>query len=107
MEILPGPYEILELGDEETLITRVVTWDVGEVEIHPAYKPEGKWITALRIKVPETDKEYFPFWWDITSQTLLAQLVPHLELAGFERKTYRITKHGVAPRARFSLEVTY
>lgn len=107
MDILPGPYEILELDDGGILTTRVVNWQVGKVEIHPSYKPEGKMIYALRIDVPEQDKEYFPFYWDITSQTLLAQLVPHLEQPGFERKTYRITKHGVAPRARFSLEVTY
>lgn len=106
METLPGPFEILELGDGETLTTRVLKWRVGEVEIHPAYKPEGKMIMALRIEVPEVDKEFFPYYWDITSQTLLAQLVPHLEQPGFERKTFRITKHGMAPRARFSLEVS-
>ena len=106
METLPGPFEIFELGDGDTLTTRVLKWQVGEVEIHPAYKPEGKMIMALRIEVPEEDKEFFPYYWDITSQTLLAQLVPHLEQPGFERKTFRITKHGVAPRARFSLEVS-
>ena len=106
MDRLEGPFEILELGDKETLTTRIMRWQIGEVEIHPAYKPEGKWIKALRIHVPETDKQYFPWYWDVTSQTLLAQLVPYLERPGYELRTYKITKHGVAPRARFTLEVS-
>lgn len=105
METLPGPYEILELEDRETLVTRVSKWEVGEVKIHPAYKPEGKMVTALRIHVPQADKEYFPFYWDITSQTLAAQMLPFLEQPHYEVKKYIITKHGVAPRARFTLEV--
>lgn len=105
MEKLPGPYEILELEDEGTLTTKIENWQAGEVEIHPAYKPEGKFITALRIHVPKTDKDYFPFYWDITSQTLVAQLLPYLEQPGWGQRTYTITKHGVAPRARFTLVV--
>lgn len=105
MDRLEGPYEILELDDGESLKTRIEKWEIGEVKIHPAYKPEGKFIKALRIHVLKQDKAYFPFYWDVTSQTLLAQLVPYLEQPHFELKTYIITKHGVAPRARFTLEV--
>lgn len=105
MEALPGPYEILELEDEGTLTTKISKWETGQVEIHPAYKPEGKFIKALRIHVPEADKEYFPFYWDVTSQTLVAQLIPYLEQPGYAQRTYIITKHGVAPRARFTLVV--
>ena len=105
MELLPGPYELLELEDGGALSTRISNWELGEVTIHPAYKPEGKQVTTLRIHVPQTDKEFFPFYWDVTSQTLIAQLVPHLEQPHFELKTYIIIKHGVAPSARFTLEV--
>jgi len=105
MEKLEGPYEILELEDEQTLTTKISHWAIGEVLIHPAYKPDGKFIKALRIHVPEADKEYFPFYWDATSQTLIAQLLPYLEQPGYAQRTYTITKHGVAPRARFTLIV--
>lgn len=105
MNTLEGPYEILELEDGETLTTKISNWSIGEVEIHPAYKPGGKFIKALRIHVPEADKEFFPFYWDVTSQTLLAQLTPYLEQPGYGQRTYAITKHGVAPKARFSLTV--
>jgi hypothetical protein len=105
MEPLPGPYEILELDDGGVLTTKISDWSIGQVEIHPAYKPEGKFIKALRIHVPEVDKTYFPFYWDVTSQTLLAQLQPYLEQPGYAQRTFTITKHGVAPRARFTLAV--
>ena len=105
-EKLQGPFEILELDDGETLVTKILRWEIGEVTIHPAYKPEGKEILALRIHVPRESKEYFPWWWDITSQTLVAQLTPYLRRPGFEAKTYTITKHGIAPRARFTLGVS-
>lgn len=105
METLPGPYEIFELSDGQTHTTRIESWKVGEVEIHPANKPEGKIIIAMRIHVPQSYKDYFPFYWDITSSTLIAQLMPFLEAEGYAQKTYTITKHGIAPRARFSLTV--
>ena len=105
METLPGPYEVLELEDEGILTTKISSFSVGEVLIHPAYKPDGKLIKALRIHVPEADKEYFPFYWDVTSQTLIAQLLPYLEQPGYAQRTYEITKHGVAPKARFTLTV--
>jgi hypothetical protein len=104
-ETLPGPYEILELEDGETLDTKVLRWELGEVTIHPAAQPAGKLILALRIHVPETSKEYFPFYWDVTSQTLIAQIMPFLRAPGFREKLYSITKHGVAPRARFTLVI--
>lgn len=105
MAKLEGPYEILELEDGGILETRVEKWEEGEVEIHPGYRPEGKLITAIRIHVPKDRKEFFPWYWDITSQTLVAQIRPFLEAPGYERKTFKITKHGVPPRARFTLEV--
>ena len=105
MERLPGPYELLDLPDGGILETKIIRWDEGEVEIHPGYKPEVKVVTAIRIHVPAEMKDFFPYYWDITSQTLVAQIRPYLEMPGFEGKMFKITKHGVAPRARFTLEV--
>ncbi len=105
MPPLPGPYEIFELSDGQTHTTKVESWELGDVKIHPDYKPEGKIIQALRIHVPQSYKDFFPFYYDITSLTLIAQLMPFLETEGYGQKTYTITKHGVAPRARFSMTV--
>lgn len=105
MGTLPGPYELLDLEDEETLTTKIESFDAGEVKIETKRKPEGKFVNTLRVHVPQHSKDYFPFYWDITSQTLIAQLMPFLEQPGYAQKTYTITKHGVAPRARFTLIV--
>lgn len=105
MAKLEGPYELLDLPDGGILETKITGYDVGEMDIHPGYSDLIKQITGLRIHVPPEMKDYFPYYWDITSQTLVAQLLPYLEKTGYGAKTFKITKHGVAPRARFTLEV--
>ena len=103
---LPGPYEILELADRESIDLRVVSWERGTMEIHPKYPgaPEVKEIPVLRVHVPVAVKALAPHYYDITAKTLQAQLLPLLLERGFERWTYRVTAFGVAPRKRFSLE---
>jgi len=53
----------------------------------------------------ERDKALFPDYWDISSKTLVAQLLPQLRLPGYEGKKFTITNYGIAPKARFTLEV--
>jgi len=102
---LAGPYEIFELTDGQTSQLRITGWETGGVTIHPAHKPTGKVIKALRVQVPKEVKDFFPPYWDITSQRLIAQMVPYLEQPGYQDKVFTITKHGVAPKARFTLDV--
>lgn len=103
---LPGPMEFLELRDGETARLKVVSWERGKTLIHTT-----RWgreveldIPVLRVHLAAGVKPYPPMYYDITSKTLTAQLVPMLMESGFERYTYVITKHGVRPRARFTLE---
>lgn len=102
---LEGPYEIFELVHNETRELQITNWQLGEVTIYPAHKPAGKTINALRVWVPEETKDNFPYYWDITSKTLVAQMLPQLKQPGYKDKKFVITKFGVAPKARFSLEV--
>jgi len=102
---LPGPYEILELADGETRELMIKSYSRGRVTIYPAHKPTGKIIDALRVHVPKDYKDYFPWYWDITSKFLAAQLLGYLEAGEFTNKRFIITKHGVAPKARFELKV--
>lgn len=102
---LPGPYEIFELTDGQTAQIRITGWQQGNVTIHPAHQPAGKLINALRVQVTKETKSTFPPYWDITSQRLQAQIVPYLEQSGYQDKVFTVTKHGVAPKARFTLEV--
>lgn len=102
---LAGPYEIFELVDEETYQMRIIKWQTGNVLIHPADKPDGKVVKALRVWVPKEVKDFFPPYWDITSQRLGAQMIGYLEQPRYQDKVFTITKHGIAPKARFTLEV--
>lgn len=103
---LGGPFEILDLGDGGRIDLQVTRYQVGSMTIHPRPGGYPKAIVALRVWVPESIKPLFPDWYDITSQTLIAQLLPSLEAGGYQRKTYTITKYGSGPRARFALAVT-
>jgi len=105
VERLAGPYEIMELRDRETIELHIVKWEHGEVIIHPRHEKEEKVVQAVRVFVPEAEKEFFPYYWDITSNRLRCQLLPWLEQPDFAGKRYKITKYGIAPIAHFTLEV--
>lgn len=103
---LPGPYEILDLPDGESVRLQIVSYERGSMVIHPTYPgaPAEKEIPALRVHLAPGVKPYPPQYYDVTSKTLTAQLLPLLMARGFENYVYVVTKHGVAPRARFTLE---
>jgi len=105
LEVLPQPYEILELGDGESITLKITSWKLGKITIQPKYLRAPKEVRTLRVWVPEGYKTFEPRYFDITSQTLIYQLLPHLEVPDFTKKLFLITKHGVAPHARFTLEV--
>jgi hypothetical protein len=102
---IEGPYELLDLGNGETLNLRASGWELGQVMIHPGRSITEKWVKTLRVYVPPKTKEYFPYYWDITSQTLIAQLLPWFQRPDYKQYEYKITKYGYAPRARFSLAI--
>lgn len=102
---IPGPYEMLDLGDNERVALKIRSFERGTMIIHPKYPgaPAEKEIGVLRVHLQEGVKPYPPMYYDITSKTLTAQLLPFLLEPGFERYTFTVTKHGVGPRARFTL----
>ena len=103
---LPGPIEFLELGDRESVDLKVVSWERGTTEIHTTRR--GAEVTIeipiLRVHVPVDVKPYPPMYYDISSKTLMAQLVPLLARPDFRKWSYHVTAYGVAPRKRFTLE---
>jgi len=103
---LQGPYELLDLPDRGSVRLRVTFWERGTILIHPRYAgaPSEKRVDALRVHVAPGVKEYPPMYYDVTSKTLMAQLLPLLMERGQELYEYRVTKYGVAPMARFTLE---
>jgi len=107
MPRLDPPHEILELADGESVDLRIASWERGDIVIHPRYSgaPESKVIRALRVHVAPSVKATLPHYWDITSGTLIAGLIPYLARAGFETRVFRITARGVRPTKRFTLTV--
>jgi len=102
---LLGPFELLDLGDREHVVLRIVSSELGSMVIHPKWPgaPSEKRIPVLRVHLAEGVKPYPPMYFDITSKTLIAQLQPFLLERDFERYDFTITKFGVPPRARFTL----
>ena len=104
--MLDGPMELLELADGESLTFHVEKWERADTIIKPKHAPQGKVADTLRVYVPPADKRFFPHYWDITAKRAIAQLIPHLQRPGFEKRTFKLTKHGEKPTAHFDLEVT-
>ena len=105
MPMLPGPYEILDLEDGQSVTLDITSWEEGDVVIHPYRAPEGIVVTALRVHVTPESKKTVPYYWDITAKTLIAGLKPLL-IAGKHLDNYiKITKVGERPRARFMVEL--
>lgn len=102
--MLEPPYEILDLADGESAEFRILRYQRGEVTIQTRLEPQGKTVPVIRVWVPPEDKPLGAPYWDITSRTLQARLEPVLDMLVVRRQWIRITKHGVAPTARHSVE---
>jgi len=102
---LPPPFEILDLADGESIEMQIKKWELGLGIIVPRVIGVEKEIRILRVWVDPRYKLTVPYYWDITSGTLQAGLLPYLEKPNFTKLIFKITKYGVAPRARFTLEV--
>jgi hypothetical protein len=104
---LAGPYEVFELSDKQSAELVITGYTKGEVEIHPRYAgaPERKVVTAMRVFVDPATKPTGPAWWDITSQTLIAQLEPFLAGVAKAPRRVKLVAHGVAPSKRYSVEL--
>jgi hypothetical protein len=102
---IQSPYEILELGDGGKIVTPILKWEIGVMTINRRSDKVIKEVQVLRIFIPHEVKPIFPDYYDLTSTTLIAQLLPQLQQPTFVNNVFTITKIGVAPRARFTLEV--
>lgn len=104
MPDLPGPFEILELRDGESVTLRILDWQLGRSAIRPRDGREPKLIRVLRAFIPAADKPTIPAYWDITSQHLVTALEAALRVGGGAGRRFRITKRGLNAKARFTLE---
>lgn len=106
MALLPGPYELMDLQDRETVTFRAIRFEEGEVPIKTQDEPEGKLVHVCRVHVPKEDKPVGLPYYDITSKTLCAEIEPFLRDPVQARRRFKVTAHGVRPRKRYRLEVS-
>jgi len=107
-EMLPGPFEILELEHNQTVDLVIIDKLLGDMVIHPRTPgaPTTKIIHGLRLMVDQVSKPVGPPYWDVTAGTLIVQLVPLLEASPPAKVRVRITATGVAPAKRFTVTKT-
>jgi len=103
--VLEPPIDLFDLPDGGELVTRVLRYQVERTIIKPPRAPEGVEVQVVRIFIPPADKPDEPKWWDVTATRLQPTLVAVLPGVIADQSWIRIRKSGVAPRARFSLEV--
>jgi hypothetical protein len=101
---LPGPLEILEMGDGEVRTLAVVGWETGAVTLTPVGRLT-KTVLGVRLHVRPDSKGMFPFYWDLTAATLVAQVIPTMEAHPGQGVILEVTKSGVAPKARYGVAV--
>lgn len=101
-----GPMEFLDLEDGGSARLKIVSYERGITLINTTRRGREVEIEVpvLRLHLAAGVKAYPPMYYDITSKTLIAQLMPMIMEPGFEEYTYVVTKHGVRPRARYTLE---
>lgn len=73
--------------------------------IHPRHQPgvAEKEVQALRVHVDRKHKGIGMPYWDITSQTLIAQIFPILQASKDTSKPIRIKAFGAGPSKRFQV----
>ena len=97
---------ILELSDHEGIIITPIKFEVFEHIIYPKYLAgQPKKIKILRIWVPREEMLVGPGYWDITSQLLIATLLPILQSKKLGTFKLQIIAIGQAPKKRFMVSV--
>jgi len=111
MSEIPGPYEYLEIEDGQSVTMHVVGFEAGPMRIHPTWAgaPEEKTVEGVRVFVTMADKEYLPYYWDVSQAHLVAALKPLLPGLVESKKPVKITARLTRPHdpasKRFSIEI--
>lgn len=101
---LARPYELLELRDGQSVEFGVVKVERGATTIYPAHEPEGKTVDVIRVHVPQSDKSHFPYYYDLTSARLVAQMGEELNRPDLPRLRFKITAQGIPPKLYYRVE---
>ncbi len=102
---LESPFEILEMESGEEVSLRVTRYEQAPVMIKPVRAPDGIMVDVLRLHLALGTKQIGAPYYDVTSKTLRAQLLPYLQIGDYLTRVFTIKKFGSEPAARFSLAI--
>jgi hypothetical protein len=124
---LPAPMELLDLEHANSITLGIDRYEQGLTTIHPktitprdvrifmqqqglteppaAGVPIFKQIPVLRVYGSRVDKPSPSTYWDISSLTLQASLLPILTANAGRRVVVTLTAQGVKPTKRYSVEL--
>jgi hypothetical protein len=103
MSQLAKPWELLDIESGASLTFGVMRYELGDIDVVRRYDGAAVTIPTMRVFVRPGDKSHGMPYWDITSQTLQAQLKPFLDNPATRYKTFTVTAHGARPQKRFGL----
>ena len=104
--LLPKPWELLLLQNNQAISFRVNHYLVGEIEIQPKDSNTPKTIPVLRIWPFDASKEPKVAWYDITYSQLQAALLPWLENPRTASSKFLLQAHAYGKRKNFTVTVT-
>jgi len=106
LELLPGPYEFLELPSGQAIRLRIQSWEYGLAVIKPRYygAPATKEIKVLRMHMDPKDKLTAPHYWDFTASTAIDAILPELRAKKHLKYALVLKAQGDAPKKRFTVE---
>lgn len=124
---LPEPMELLDLEHQQSIQMLIIRYELGTTLIHPktitprqirlymiqnsltepptAGTPISIRIPVLRVWGERLDAPSSAPYWDISSKTLQADLLPRLYAAAGAPLKVTLTANGVKPTKRYSVEV--
>lgn len=126
LQLLPSPFEFLDLEDGHSIVLRIDRGELGLAEIHPknpsarhlrqhmtangltappvAGTPITVPIPVLRVFGMRMDDASPLRYWDISSLTLQADLAPRVAAIKMQPLVVTITAHGYKPHKRYTVE---
>ena len=104
MAEIPGPLDLLDLANGQSVTFRILKAERGETRIETRLEPQGKVVPVLRLHVPPEDKPMGAPDGGVTALTLQARLEPiMMELIASGRRL-KVTKFGTPPAARHQVD---
>jgi hypothetical protein len=102
---ISSPFEILDSRRAREWSFIPTGFEEGETTIKTAEAQDGKVVGVLRVLVDRSSKPHAPYYWDVTSKTLIPELRAVLPLAIQGKRPVTVRALGYGVETRFSVEI--